>query len=374
MKNKFPTLVEIARAASVTTGVVNGLDAEERDTQAELRSGLPQLAGATQDGIIMPYYSTDRVRRDRSAAQAEGRELRDLTSTGSTSSTGDQGGMTVGAETLDLGAGLRSALVLEKLGARVFGGLKDKVSFALPNTRIAAEWKSETADAPDGSFTFRGLNLEPHRVSAYIDVSWQLLRQGPAIENYLRMELTGALADAIQTVAIAGTGATNQPAGILNTLNIGSVVGGANGAAPTYEGLTSLEHAVAAANDRGHTGWLVSPSVRRKLRRTAMFASGSVPTWAADQARSLLGHLAGVTTSVPDTLTKGASAAVCSAIIHGEFTELFMGFWGPGIFVDAVPFGGHLNGKTRLVATCYFDSGVRAPEAFAAQLDALCAV
>ena len=353
MKHRFPLLYELGRAAHVSTNVGNALDSDQSATQDELRAEMiASRCPIGQTGMIFPWY----------------REARSMTAT-----EPSEGGSTVGNQVLDIGAGLRERLVLEALGARVFGGLRENVRFGLPNTLISADWKSENADAPDGSYTFRGIDLSPKRVTAYLDVSWQLLIQGPASENHIRTELMAALAEEIQRKAIAGSGANNQPLGIINTPGIGSVVGGTNGAAPDYDDITELEYLVGHSHEGEKTGWLISSLGRRKLRRTAMFASGSQPIWPVDQARALLGHPAGVTDSVPDTLTKGSANASCSAIIHGEFTELLIGLWGPGVSVSVTPVGGHLNGKTRFVATAYVDSGVRAPEAFAAMKDALCA-
>lgn len=351
---KFPNLFELGRSIGVSTAGINiSLSREQRDAQAHL--GEQFLQGpAKPAGIIYPWAT---------------KESRALTATG-----GDGGGNLVGTDVIDIGSALRARLVLEKLGARVYGGLRSEALFPFPSSQINAEWKSENAEAPNGSFTFRALSLAPKRVTAYLDVSWQLLIQGEAIENYLRSELFGALAEECQRVAIAGTGANNQPLGILNTPGIGEFAGGADGAAPTHDGLTQLEYLVAQGSELESTGWLLSPLVRRKLRRTPIFADGSNPIWAQNEARTLLGHAAGVTRATPDNLTKGAAAENCSAIIHGEFSELLMGFWGPGIVVDAVRHGGHTNGKTRFVAHAFFDSGVRAPEAFAAQKDALCAI
>lgn len=355
---KIPNLFELGMNAGVSLADHSySLTREQRNVQEELRANFAGAPPAAS-GIVYPWLM---------------REQRDMSATGTTSSAGDQGGMLIGTSVIDIGPALRRRLVIEKLGARVYGGLRSYVRFPSADSEIVAEWKSENADAPDGSFTFRSLLLQPKRVCAYLDVSWQLLTQQHAIENYLRTELFGALAEECQRVAIAGSGANHEPLGILNTPGIGDVVGGADGAEPDYEGLTELEYLVAQGSELESTGWVVSPRARRALRRTPMFDGGSVPIWSQNEARSLLGHPAGITRAIPDNLTKGAAAESCSAIIHAEFSELLMGFWGPGIVVDAVRHGGHTNGKTRFVAHAYFDSGVRAPAAFAAQKDALCA-
>jgi HK97 family phage major capsid protein len=349
---KFPHLFEIGKTLAVsTTGLATSLSREQREAQDQISDQFGNGCPRPQ-GVIYPWST---------------REARAVTATGV-----DQGGSLVGNDVIDIAPALRMRLTLEKLGARIYGGLRGDARFPSAGSKINAEWKSENAAASDGTFTFRGLSLAPKRVTAYLDVSWRLLEQGVAIENYLRSELFGALAEECQRVAIAGSGADNQPLGILNTPGIGNFAGGSDGAAPTHDGLTQLEYLVGQGSERDSTGWLLSPLVRRKLRRTPIFEGGSHPIWAQNESRTLLGHACGVTKATPDNLSKGASSEICSAIIHGEFSELIAGFWGPGIVVDAVSLGGHINGKTRFVAHAFFDSGVRAPEAFAAQKDALC--
>jgi HK97 family phage major capsid protein len=354
--SKFPLLHVLASESRSSVGLRH-LTREQVEAQEELRSEFRSQFSTS--GCVLPWYEP-------------GRERRDMTATGG--SSGNQGGMSVGTDVLEIGAALRDQLVLEKMGARVFGGLRSDIDFPRGKAGLAAEWLSENAEAAEQSFTFGKLALTARRVTAWIDVSWQLLMQGASIERFLRLELMGALAHEIQRAVIAGSGSSGQPLGILNTPGLGSVVGGADGLAPTYANICGLEETVATAKaDRGNLGWLVSPAGRRKLRNTEALASSGNSIWPLSEAYSLFGYPAGVVTAVPDNLTKGASTEVCSAIAFLEFSELIICFWGPGIGVEAHPVGSHLEGKTRIFATAHVDGGLRTPEACAAMLDALCA-
>ena len=223
---------------------------------------------------------------------------------------------------------------------------------------------------------FAQFALIPFRATASLTISTQLFDQQENIEAFLRSELGAALGEEIQRVAIGGTGSGNQPTGIINTSGIGAVVGGTNGVAPTNANLCYLEYEVTGTSkaDRGHCGWICSPAVRRKLRQTFINGSGSDPLWDTDGAYELFGYPAAVTPSSPDTLTKGGSSGVCSAIVFGEMSELFIGLWGDGIGVEAVTgTTTQAQGKILLIATAYVSCGVRTPAAFAAMLDALAA-
>lgn len=313
---KYPLLTEIARCALVGTNVVRSLTREQTDAQIELRGFL-----GTAD-IIIPF------RENRAAMSA----------TGQTSVAGDQGGMTIGTQVPEIGTALRANLVLAQLGARVFEGLSGNVNLPHGGPAIAAAWFAENGSITDAGSTFAQFALTPLRVAAYLTVSTQLINQQQNVEAWLRNELMAALAVEIQRVAIAGTGASNQPLGIINTSGVGSVAGGTNGLAPTHAHMAALEYAVTGTKqaDRGHCAYLCSPYVRQKLRQTFINGAGSEPVWSREQAYSLLGHPAGVTPSSPDTLTKGTSSGVCSAIVFGEMSELMIGLWGDGIAVEAL--------------------------------------
>ncbi len=265
--------------------------------------------------------------------------------------------------------------MLEKNGARVFGGLIGNTDLPRVATKITASWLSENAAGTSANELFATLSLRPKRVTAFIDCSKQLLTQSPMFERFLRQELMATLAVEIQRVAINGTGASNDPLGILGTSGVGAVVGGTNGAAPTYANLCDLEYAVTgtAKADRGNCAWILSPAVRRKLRQTFLNGTGSDPIWSASEAYNLLGHPAGVTPGSPDNLTKGTSSGNCSAIIFGEHSELMIGLWGPGIEVEVTTSTTYAKqGQVLVAATAYVDCGVRSPEAFAIMADALC--
>jgi len=326
------------------------MSAGQAAAQEELRASFGSQVSTA--GLILPFY-----------------EARDMTA-----GTASQGGHTVGRLVPEIGTALRAGLVLEGLGARVFGGLRENTGLPRAKPGLAAAWLSETAAGSQVDLIFSSLELTPKRVSAFLTVSLRLLAQQPNAELFLRAELMGALGAEIQRVAIGGTGAGNEPLGIVNTIDVAAVVGGTNGLAPTYGHLQDLEFAVTgtASADRGQCAWLLSPKVRKKLRSLFINGTGSAPIWAPAEAYRLFGHPAGVTPSAPDALTKGSSIGVCSAIIFGEMSELIIGLWGDGIDVSVVyDKANAIAGNVVLSASAYVDVGVRTPEAFAVMADAL---
>lgn len=361
MNAKIPSIVEIVRHR------IGQSDLSEEQKQAQRAMRGDGSPFRPQDGLIVPFYES---------VPSSARESRAMSATGTTSTSLDQGGQTIPTVVPEIGAALRGNLVLEKLGARIWGGVDTNISLPRVKTVISAAWLTENAVAPGGQDLFATLALTPYRVTAFLDVSDELLKMVPLAEPFLRQELMAALGIGIEVAVVNGSGASGQPLGILGTVGIGSVVGGVNGAAPTGANLLDLEFAVTgtAKADKGNVGWLASPYVRRKLRQTAVIPAQGWPVWDLDSPYALLGHPAGVTPSVPDNLTKGTSAGVCSAIICGEFSELFVIIFGKGVAIDALRDATlAAQNLTRVYATAYVNSGVRSTEAFAAMKDALCA-
>ena len=362
-----PLLVNLGRAARSSISAASALRAEQHEAQTELRAQF-SCVNSPPLGVVLPW------RESRTS----------MTATGETSIEGDQGGDTVGTAVPSIGLAFRDKLVLAQLGATVLLGLRENLQLPKEQPGINASWKAETAAADSANTTFAALDLAPLRCTAYLDVAAQLLLQGPLVEPWLRLALAAALAEAVQAVLINGSGSNNEPLGILCTPGIGNVAdGGGNGSAPVYVDLAQLEYLVTTAKaDAGNLGFLTSPKVRKALRsRLLGFGNqndtnpGALPVWPLNQPEALLGYPAGVTTGCPDTLTVGGSGDVGSAIIFGEWSELFVGVWGPGVLVDAIPIvsgADGMKGMIRFVASLYVNGGARSPVAFAAKKDCIC--
>lgn len=233
-------------------------------------------------------------------------------------------------------------------------------------------WVAENGAPTESQQSFDQVALTPKTVGAFVDYSRRLLLQASiAVEAFIRMDIARTIALMIDQAAITGSGASNQPRGILNTAGIGSVAGGANGAAPTWDHIVDLESAVANANaPSGSLGYLTNTKVRGKLKKTQIFSGTSgVPVW---QGGELNGVRAEVSNQVPSNLTKGTSNGICSAIIYGNWSDLLIAMWG-GLDIMLDPYTGATAGTKRVVALQDVDVNVRYPVSFAAMQDALTA-
>ncbi|MCX8017681.1 MAG: phage major capsid protein [Rhodocyclaceae bacterium] len=175
----------------------------------------------------------------------------------------------------------------------------------------------------------------------------------------------------MQQAAISGTGSGNQPAGLL-TLITPSVVGGPDGAAPTWSHIVELESDVAVANALvDDMAYLTNAKVRGKLKTTSKVAGQNGFIWENGDT-PVNGYRAAVTNAVPSNLSKGSATGVCSAIIFGNFRDLVIGMWG-GLDLMVDPYTGSASGTVRVVALQDVDVAVRYTESFATMVDALTA-
>ena len=286
-----------------------------------------------------------------------------------TAGTNTQGGHTIQTDVGDLIPILEPKLQVEALGATMLTGLVGNLDLPRGNADASATWEGENDANAETSPTFDKISLSPNRLGAFTDISKQLMVQSSIqVENYVRRRLEFAIAKAVDLAAINGSGTAPEPEGILNVTGIGDVAGGTNGLAPTFDHLVDLESEIAVDNaDMGRLAYLTTPGIRGKLKKTKIDTGSGLFVWGQD-ASSLNGYNAVVSTQVPSTLTKGSSTD-CHAIIFGNWEELIIAQWaGLDLVVD--PYTGAKSALVTLVANSWWDVAVRHAESFAAMKDA----
>lgn len=299
-------------------------------------------------------------------------ERRDITATGTTSTTGDQGGMTVATEKRGLLDDFFAASIMRGLGATVLEGLTGNLDLPRITSGTAPVKKTENEAAGEYTPTFAMLSLSPKRLPAFIDISDQLLVQSSsAIEAMIRMHLASQML-AVQEAAFFHGGGTSEPTGIAGTSGIGSVAGGTNGAAPTWAHLVSLETEVDTDNAlAGRLAYATNGQIRGKLKTTSKVSStDSIMLLDDRNPNNVNGYPIAFSNAISRTLTKGSSS-LASAIFFGNFADFVIGYWG-GLNLQLITDSTNAKlGMKTLVANTYYDAGVVRPKSFAAMLDAL---
>lgn len=273
---------------------------------------------------------------------------------------------------------LRNRMMVNRMGATTLTGLIGDIAIPRQTGGATCYWVAESGAPTESAAAFDQVTMSPETVGAFSEISRKLLKQSSIdIENFVRGDLARALGLGIDLAAINGSGASNEPEGILNTTGIGAVLGGTNGLAPTWAHMVNLWSEVAIDNaDVGATGFMTNSKVigqlmtTEKASGTAQFVVKDFPDSAG--FTSIAGARCGVSNQVPSNLDKGTSTGVCSAVIFGNWADLLIGMWGTlDITVD--PYSNSTSGTVRVVALQDVDVAVRHAESFAAMKDALTA-
>ena len=203
-------------------------------------------------------------------------------------------------------------------------------------------WAGEVDAASNGGGTFSEVNLEPKRLTAYIDVSKQfLIQDSNSAEEMLKRDIVSAIANKLEaTILGSEAGDAKKPAGMLN-----AVVADSN--AITYKDIVKMEADLEAKNVRGDIKFIVSPSAKAVLKSTAKNQNSFIM-----EGNEVNGY--------PVLST---SAVAGKGVIFGNFADLVIGQWG-GIDLTVDPYTQAANGKVRLVINAYFDAKPRRAEAF----------
>ena len=271
----------------------------------------------------------------------------------------------------------RNAVLFDELGVTMLTNLSGNIAIPRQTGGATTYWVAENGAPTESQQSVDQVSGTPKTVGCYTDYSRRLLLQSSVdVELFVRSDLALQMAQEAFRAAINGSGTSNEPTGLLNISGTGAVVGGTNGAAPTYDHIVDLESAVANANaDGGRLAYLTNTKVRGKLRKTQEFAStNGKPVWTsapggAGRVGEMLGYNAYTSNAVPSNLTKGTSSGVCSAIAYGNWAELLIFMWG-GLDLMFDPFSLSTTGAKRLVALQDMDVNVRHATSFAVMKDA----
>lgn len=266
---------------------------------------------------------------------------------------------------------LRNRMMVITMGAKMLSGLQGNIAIPRQTGGATAYWVAEGNAPTESQQAVDQVTMSPKTVGAYTDISRKLLLQSSIdVESFVRSDLATVLALAIDLAAINGSGASNQPTGLLSASGVGVVAGGTDGAAPDWAKIVALETAVAVANaDVAAMGYLTNAKVRGKLKTTSKVSGQNGFVW--EDGGTLNGYTAGVSNQVPSNLTKGSGTNL-SAILFGNWADLVIGQWGTlDLMVD--PYSNSTSGTVRVVALQDVDIALRQAASFAVMKDAITA-
>lgn len=265
---------------------------------------------------------------------------------------------------------LRNAIKVRQLGATVLSNLVGNVDIPRLKGSVTSGWVAENAALTASDAQFDKVSLTPKHVGALAEYSRNMLLQAsPDIEQLMRNDMAGMLGEAVDLAAIAGSGSSNQPKGILNTSGIGSVAIGTNGGPITWASVIDLIGEVETANATGN-GFLTNSKVTKSARKTLKTTTDTSSNMIMTSPNELAGYQLQSTNLCPSNLTKGTSSGVCSALIFGNWADLLLGYWSAlDVLVNPYESTAYSKGNVQIRAMITMDVQIRQAASFAAIQD-----
>lgn len=269
-------------------------------------------------------------------------QLRDMTSSGTSGSN-----YLVGTRPLNFIDTVRNRSVVLRLGATELLNMQDNATIPRVSSDPTAYWLStESTQTTESQPVLGQVSLSPKHVAAYTEVSRLLSKQAPAVESLLMASLGGSIGSALDAAAIAGTGASGQPTGIVNTSSVGTFTG----TSLAWAGLVEAQKDVigGAEIDVAQCGYATTATVAQTLMGRQRFTGTDSPLWQGAYGDGLVaGCRALASGNVPtDTM------------VFGHWPSLVVASWGI-LQVEVNPYANFQAGVLGMRAMYACDVGVR---------------
>lgn len=304
--------------------IANNRNLDER-SQEVVNAGIAEMrkAGQSYSGqIVLPVEERGNI---QATVATNGQEV-------------------VAEDKLNILEPLRANLVMAQAGATYMSGLVGNLSIPVYSGSNVG-WAGEVDAATDGAGKFSEVNLEPKRLTAFIDISKQfLIQDSVSAEEMLKNDIVRAISNELEkTILGNAAGSNTKPAGVFNGVT-------ADTTALDFKGIVDMEQALEDKNVTGNLAFIVAPNVKATLKTTL-------------KSTGVSGYLmeGGEVDGIPVYST---SACTSKGMVLGNFSDYVIGQWG-GIDLTVDPYTQAASGKVRLVINAYFDAKPRRAEAFA---------
>lgn len=270
-------------------------------------------------------------------------ENEEVRANGVLAQTAGAGMENIATEKLDILEPLRANMVMSQAGATYLTGLVGNISIpAYTGSNVG--WAGEVAAAANGAGDWSEIKLQPHRLTAYVDVSREFLIQSSSdAEAMLRRDIIAAIGNKLEATILGADAGTNEkPEGLFNGVT-------AMTTALKFGDIVDAEAELDAANVSGAYTYILSPKAKAALRTLSKDAGSG---------RFVLedGEIEGSKALV-------SSNVVAKGMVVGDFTDYVIAQWGAiDLVVDNYSVA--TEGKVRLVVNAYFDAKPRRATSF----------
>jgi HK97 family phage major capsid protein/HK97 family phage prohead protease len=305
--------------------------AEAAAFEREVSDAAAKAYGKPANGIMVP---TDVLRRDLQTSPA--------TAGGNLVATD-----LLAASFIEL---LRNKLALANVGATVLNGLQGNIAIPKQTGAATAYWVGEGSAPTESQEALGQVTMSPKTVGAFVDYSRRLLLQSSIdVEQMVRNDLARVIALEIDRAGIYGSGSSNQPLGLINTVGINTKALTGYG---TFAELIDMETEVAKDNaDAGSLFYLMNAAARGALKSTPKSTSAVAAGFVYENDQ-VNGYGAVVSNQL-----------ALDDIIFGAFDQMIMGMWS-GLDLTLDPYAGATSGTVRIIALQDVDFAVKQAGAF----------
>lgn len=249
----------------------------------------------------------------------------------------------VATDLFDILKPLRAKNVLSQAGAKFMSGLVGNVQVPVMS-KSNVTWEGETAAAKDGAGSFSHVTLSPKRLTAFVDISKQMIAQDSVdVESAIREDLVNAINSKLEETVLGATaGSATQPAGIFATIKPTAVA--------DFAALVNKESDVEDANVIGECKYILSNKAKAALRSMSKSTKST--------------QLVYENGAVDGTVALNTSNVAGKNYVYGDFSNLAIGSWG-GVDLTVDPYTKAADGMIRIVVNMYVDAQVLRAAAFA---------
>ena len=223
-----------------------------------------------------------------------------------------------------------------------------------------AYWLGEGSTITSSDATLGQLSMTPKGLAALTVVSDLLLQvESPGVESMLRGDMARQLGLKLDLGALAGSGASGQPTGIINASGVNTTT---ISDPATYNQLVAAISAVRGSDAlMGNLAWVMSNADMLEIEQMVDTDSGGTNTRSqtferrrllSEDGSSLLGYKAFVSTQLSD-----------GQIIFGNFADLVLAQWG-GLRIEMTNALGFATAQSHIRALTYVDIGLRHAASF----------
>jgi len=261
---------------------------------------------------------------------------------------------------------LRNSTVLDKLGCTYIGGCNGEQVFPRQEAATVAQSVAEGSQLNAYDQTLGQIKMTPKRVGSRQYYSRLAVIQAvPGWEAMVWNDHSKVLALYQDEMGINGTGAADQPTGILNQAGINQLIFGGT---PTYQNILNFCTQIRKFNVPGELAFCTTSVGQGRLAFLPAALNGSTvitqgeldAIWKGDEENGeMLGCKAVASQQIPGDI-----------LLAGVFSELLMASWG-GIFTTLDNYTRADRDEVAITFNTYFDIAVRHAQAFTRSLDSV---